>query len=149
MPNSSLISRRTATAFALGAALVLGACSSDGDEAFCDSAAALTEVEDPFSDASGVSSPEEIEAAFEPFTTNLQAMADNAPDAISADMNLVNDQFSTMTDLMAEYDWDIFALSEDPAAVDAFEAMDSEDTTVAADNVDTYVSENCGVDFGL
>jgi hypothetical protein len=83
--------------------------------------------------------------------TYLSEAADNAPDEIADDFQVLADAFGAFFSVLAEYDVDLsnpasFATLDAEAQVElqaALEAIGTIDVTTASENISQYFTENC------
>jgi hypothetical protein len=141
----------------LAGALALGACGDGGGGAaggsqadFCAELRSLGETgsfdDADFEDASG------MEEGMREAQAAVASLAERAPSEIRDDVNTLQKGFDDFVGLMAEYDYDIVqvmtAAQADPALADRLEAFDSAEFQQAADNLERYGEEVCGIEPG-
>jgi hypothetical protein len=74
----------------------------------------------------------------------MERWEDMAPPEISSQVTTVADAFRTLVGRAEEANWDLAVLANDP---DFFAAFDSPELGAAADDIDAYASDVCGVDL--
>ena len=123
------------------------AMTGDSGSDWCDAARAAAEGED-----SGIEfnllglTPEELEARFDQNVAVVERWESTAPPEIASDVTTMADAFRTLVTLAEDAEWDLLALGTDPAFVEAF---DDEELGAAADNIDAYSRDVCGVDLAM
>jgi hypothetical protein len=117
---------------------------------FADYCAQITDYKDNASAFDSVFSsntpdPAKTEEAFTSMKDKLQSLADNAPDAIKADVGAVNEATGKVIDIFAKYEWDVIKLSGSGDDATKFQEI-LKDTAVndASARLDTWGQENCG-----
>lgn len=113
-----------------------GSFSGAGSDDFCEMAREVDET-DPFES----SDPDDIQAGFEEANRLIDEVIDRAPDEIRDDFETVAEGFRAFGEILEEHDWDLFAVPEEAAA----ELEDSR-FEEAADRIDRYMEEVCGID---
>lgn len=81
------------------------------------------------------------------FTTNLGVMqewADGAPPEIDDQVDTMLQAYTTFVDLASEAEWNMVALGTDPEFIETFDDPAIEQ---AANDIDAYSRDVCGVDF--
>lgn len=123
------------------------AISGDSGSDWCDAVrAAADETDNPLDfDLIGLS-PEQVEAHMKANLEELERWEATAPPEIETQVGTLVDSYRTFVSLGDGAEWDLFALAEDP---DFEAALDSDEITRAADDVDTYSRDVCGVDLGV
>lgn len=91
-------------------------------------------------------SPEELEARFTDNIAVLEEWEAKAPPEISDQVTTLVDAFRTVVSLAEDAEWDLLALGTDPAFLAAFDTAELE---AAADDIDRYSADVCGVDLGV
>jgi len=118
--------------------------SGDSGSTWCDR---IREFEDP--DDSPIDfnffglTPEQLEAQFETNVEVYEDWARTAPSEIEDDVNVFLDAFRLLVDRAEALDWSLLALADDPEFITAF---DNPAFEAAADNIDAYNRDVCGVD---
>lgn len=140
--------RGVAMALVTGLVMVGAACGGDdggSSSSFCDT------VEDAQADFAELDTLDTTGAGFEEAFTKADdafaEMADNAPDEIKDDMQLLAGAMSDLITVFEDADWDFAALVSDPEAAAKLEVLDSEEYQTASDNVAQYAKDECGVDL--
>ena len=88
--------------------------------------------------------PEELEARFTENVAVLEEWEAQAPPEIESQVTTMVDAFRTVVSLAEEAEWDLMTLGTDPAFIEAF---DSAELEAAADDIDRYSRDVCGVDL--
>lgn len=92
--------------------------------------------------------PSSFEAMFGGVLEALDAMEAVAPDEIADDFAVLSTNYRSVIEVFEAADWDIMSLMSDPEANAALEVLDSAEVTAAADNIEAYTLEACGIDLG-
>ncbi len=123
------------------------AISGDSNSDWCEAVrAAADETDSPLDfDLIGLS-PEEVEARLKGNLDELERWEATAPPDIETQVGTLVNGFRTFVSLGDEAGWDLFALASDP---DFETAVDSDELSRAADDVEAYNREVCGVDSDL
>jgi len=125
-------------------ALLAAACGADGggdgaasdDQAgYCELTTRQREQDDRF--FASAATPEDVEAYFLESRTRLEDAIAVAPEEIRADLELSAGGLDTLIDALIDSDWDVRTVS--PAA------LSSEELGAAADRLDSYDAEFCGL----
>lgn len=138
-----------ALSIAAALALLTSACGGGDDAAaFCDAAEALSGL-DPTADVDLDSEDPgaAMAEAFSEFTDGIAALQESAPSEIEADLELIGDGMTTLSDALEEADGDFMALAFDPELAAQLEALDGPEFDQAATNIENYVSEECGFEL--
>lgn len=143
---------RSLSAAAIGV-LVITSCGGDdggsggGSAAdFCGVARAFDESNDVF-DTVEESSTNDLRDGMRQARAAIDQLAKAAPSEIRDDVNLLKGAFGSLIELLEENDYDFFATVMDPANADKLAALDSEEFNQAADRVNAYVKDRCGIDL--
>jgi len=118
--------------------------SGDSDSSYCDRIRETTEGDQTGLDFNPLGkTPQEIQALFERNLEVFEDWEDQAPDEIKDDASVLVEAFRTIVERGNELEWNLQALVDDPV----FNAFDTAEVTAAADNLDAYTRDVCGVDF--
>jgi hypothetical protein len=90
--------------------------------------------------------PQEMEARLTENVAVLEDWEAKAPPEIDEQVNTMVDAFRTVVSRADEAEWDLATLATDPAFLGAFDAPELES---AADDIDAYSRDVCGVDLGV
>ena len=90
--------------------------------------------------------PEELEARFTENVALIEEWEATAPPEIEADVTAMADAFRTLVSLADAAEWDLLVMGTDPAFLEAF---DVGELGPAADRIDAYSRDVCGVDLGV
>ena len=142
-------------AWAAAGVLVAGALAGcgGGTDAYCDS---IESAADEFSTFEGGTAGD-LEQAMETF----DALADEAPDDVAADWEVLDNAFSGLEDALEDAglefsDLDAMMSGETPADLDPakmqalaedLQALATDDIQEAADNIEKHAQDECGVDL--
>ncbi|MEM9132929.1 MAG: hypothetical protein AAF962_18705 [Actinomycetota bacterium] len=141
---------RSTKALSIAAALALStaACGGDDAAAFCDAARELSGL-DPTADVDfNAEDPgAAMAAAFGEFSNGLSTLEESAPSEIEGDLQLLISGVDTLSEALEAADGDLIALATDPEMAEQLEALDGPEFEAAANNVETYVRDECGVEF--
>lgn len=88
--------------------------------------------------------PEQLEAQFETNLEIYEEWADIAPSEIDDDVDTILNAFRLWFERASALEWDFLALAEDAEFIAAFEDAA---VVTAANNIDAYNRDVCGVDF--
>lgn len=127
-------------------ATTIEAMSGDSGSDWCERIRSAIESDEPSPlsfDFIG-KSPDELQAQFETNLSVMEEWADVAPGEIDADVDVMVDTYRTFVDMGEAAGWNIQAMSSDPTFSEAFE---DDAIETAADRIDAYSTEVCGVDF--
>jgi hypothetical protein len=150
--------RMTVAGLAVAALTVLAsACSGGGDSTsdggtgggdFCSvaggAAADIARLEsmDPEASAS------EIESTFTASLGSVKDMQAVAPEALSADFDVMVPILEDVRSLLEDADWDVFAAASDQAAAERLGALDSVEYRDAQDRITEFAKAECDVQLG-
>ncbi len=99
--------------------------------------------------ASGTATPEEIETAITAQRESFEALLDTAPADIQGDMNGLAGPTFAFFDALQEVGYDLGAMTTDNAAAnEALNQLNSPQYIEASESVDAYGIENCGIKIG-
>lgn len=133
---------------AIAAVLLFGAACGDDDSLsaagggdFCDFNADISTGVDEV-DISG--DPGDLEAAFDNLLNNIDRAVDLAPDEIRDDVATLADAMEGFVDILAEYDYNMFAMGAAAEDDPRLAAMEDPAFEAAGDRVNEY----CGFDDG-
>jgi hypothetical protein len=119
--------------------------SGDSDSAWCRGLReASEETAGPGALDIMTATPEELGQAFEAVRDTFAEAADSAPPEIAGDVDVLLAFFETFVDKGNAAEWNLLALASDPEFAATFEDPSFEQ---AANRVDAYSREVCGVDF--
>lgn len=110
--------RRTVARLVLGAVAVvalLASCGESGEEkreAFCDDVRERGELVDPFLNIGVAGSPEELEGLFADNLASFRSLAEDAPDEIADDFEILSDGIEAYQGLLADGGWDVAAVDQ-------------------------------------
>jgi ABC-type glycerol-3-phosphate transport system substrate-binding protein len=97
-----------------------------------------------------LTAPEDLEAVFTAADDFIARAAEIAPDEIADDFQVVSEAFGGLIDVLAEFDYDFFALAlqaeNDPELISQLEALDDPRLQEATDDIDAYFREECGIE---
>ncbi len=89
--------------------------------------------------------PAQMEEAFTTMKAQLQDLADQAPDEIADDVNMVNDATAEMIALFDSVDYDVTKLATDAEAIAKFQELTANtEFNDAASRLDEWGVEQCG-----
>lgn len=89
--------------------------------------------------------PAQMEDAFTAMKAQLQDLADQAPDEIADDVNMVNDATAEMIALFDSVDYDVTKLATDAEAIAKFQELTANtEFNDAASRLDEWGVEQCG-----
>ena len=88
--------------------------------------------------------PEELGRAFETVLDAFSEAADSAPPEIADDVDIMVDAYAAFVEKGQQADWNLLTLANDPEFAATF---DDPAIEMAADRMDAYGREVCGVDF--
>jgi hypothetical protein len=95
--------------------------------------------------SSNTPDPAKTEEAFTSMKDKLQALTDNAPDAIKDDVGAVNEATGKIIEIFDKYEWDVIKLSAAGDDATKFQEILSDQTVNdASARLDTWGQENCG-----
>ncbi len=95
--------------------------------------------------SSNTPDPAKTEEAFTSMKEKLQALADNAPDAIKADVATVNEATAQIIAIFDKYEWDVIKLSNAGDDATKFQnLLNDQAVNDASTRLDTWGQENCG-----
>lgn len=127
--------------------------TDDGDEAMTgDSGSAWCEAARSDSDDGALDfnllamGPAEIEQTLTSNVVQLERWEDLAPPEIDSQVTTLADAFRRLVGLAEEANWDLAALASNPEVLAAF---DDPALEAAADDIDAYATDVCGVDLGV
>jgi hypothetical protein len=110
---------------------------SDSGGAWCELARDI-DSDDTLFDSMDINDPDSVENAYQEFVNVFEDAADNAPDEIKADMEIVLERIKTAFEALKDADFNIVevdqAVFEDPEA------------DAASDRIDAYNEEVCGIE---
>ncbi len=134
--------------------VVAPGCVSSADADFCEAArSAQTSMSDrPVDPFEAVTSGDHnaAAAALEELSTRLAALADAAPDEIKADADALSDAIDATSEVLADHDYDLAAIGQDPEALATITALSSTDIERSAETVSGYATDHCdGVTLSL
>lgn len=114
---------------------------------YCKKITAYRDNADNFDDVftSETPDPTKTEEAFTSMKTMLQSLADDAPEAIAADVATVNEATGKIIAIFDKYEWDVITLSTAGDDATKFQEV-LNDTAVndASTRLDAWGEENCG-----
>ncbi len=90
--------------------------------------------------------PDEIVARFNENMAELERWQDQAPPEIETQVGTLVGAFQTLNDKVNEAGGDLLSLGSDPEFLATFDAPE---LTAAADDIDAYSRDVCGVDLGV
>ena len=118
--------------------------SGDSGSGYCDRIRDTSEGDQDGLDFNPLGkTPQQLQALFEANLEVFEGWENLAPDEIKDDAAVIIEAFRGIVERANELEWDLQALASDPA----FNAFDSAEVTAAADNLDAYSRDVCGVDF--
>jgi len=118
--------------------------SGDSGSSWCDQVRRASEEDSPVDLNFLTASPAEIRASFEVLLGFFEDAAEIAPDEIDGDVDMVLAAYRLFVDKGNSANWDLFALAEDQEFISSFEDPALEE---AANRIDAYNRDVCGVDF--
>jgi len=132
----------------------LGACSGgDGDGDTVASADFCTNVEtfealqaegDALFESADEVPVERLRDVFTRFRDAVGALMDTAPEAVSADAELVGTTTESLIDAYERADFDFVVLATDPQYAEVLAGLDDDQITEANDRLAVYFREECG-----
>lgn len=118
------------------------AMSGDSGSAWCD---AIRSEPDSGPDFNLLGlSPDQIEVTFTSNVAAIERWEDMAPPEISNQVTTLADAFRSLVGQAEEANWDLAVLANDP---DFFATFDAPEIGAAADDIDAYARDVCGVDL--
>jgi hypothetical protein len=99
----------------LAVAMLAASCGESGEErreAFCDDVRERGELVDPFLNLSTAGSAEELEQLFADNLASFRALAEDAPDEIADDMEILAEGIESYQGLLAGGGWDVAAVDQ-------------------------------------
>ncbi len=128
--------------------LVFAACGGSDAAAFCDTVEGLNSLDATEDiDLSADDPGEAMQTAFNEMEEAFSDLQESAPEEIEADLALLSDGISTLSDALEEAGGDLFALAADPEMVEKLEALDGPEFDQAVANIEEYASSECGVEL--
>ena len=135
----------------------LGACTGSGDGDSGDGGAAsadfCTDVEtfealqaegDALFESADEVPVDRLRDVFTRFRDAVEALMDNAPEAVSADAELVGTTTESLIDAYERADFDFVVLATDPQYAEVLAGLDDDQITEANDRLAVYFREECG-----
>ncbi|HSL59559.1 MAG TPA: hypothetical protein VK866_17055 [Acidimicrobiales bacterium] len=96
-----------------------------------------------------ISAPEDLESVFVAADGFLARAAQIAPGDIQPDFQIVSEAFGGLIGVLAEFDFDFFALAleaeSNPELIAQLEALDDPRLEEASNNIDAYLQNECGI----
>ena len=114
--------------------------SGDGSGDFCELA---RKYEEDFEDTGDASTADDVKKEYQELTAAIDELADEAPDEIQADVEVVNKAFTTFYETLEKYDFDATKIPESEA--DKLE-LDSDEIEAASNRVESYFEKVCDID---
>ena len=114
--------------------------SGSGSGDFCELA---RKYDKDFEDTGDASTPDEIRKEYQELTSAIDDLSDEAPDEIKADVETVNEAFSTFYETLEKYDFDFAKVPDEEA--EALE-LDSADIEASSNRVESYFEKVCDID---
>lgn len=119
--------------------------SGDSDSTWCRELRRVSEENASPGDLNFMTAtPEEIKEAFETVLATFEEAADSAPPEIEDDVQVLLAAYGTFVAKGNEAGWNLLAMGNDPEFQAAFDDPAIEQ---AADRIDAYARDVCGVDF--
>lgn len=119
--------------------------SGDSDSAWCRELRRITEED---GGPSGIdfltATPDELRENFESVLSSFREAEDLAPPEIEDDVSVMVEAYATFVSKGNEVGWSLNALVNDPEFLTTFDAPEIQ---AAADRMDAYSTDVCGVDF--
>jgi hypothetical protein len=134
------------------AAGLLGAagCSSDGDspaaqssESFCTFLVAFRAANESLSGDLNSGNSAQASSAMRRIVGQAELLQQRAPADIKPDVDTAATFIKQLDALLARFDYDIAKVEADPAAVDEFAALNSDEVTAALDQLRAYGDVEC------
>ena len=114
--------------------------SGSGSGDFCDLA---RDYAKEFEETAEATDETELAESYKDFADAVDELANEAPDEIEADVELVNASFRQFVDLLEKYDYDLSKIPEAEAAEIDF---DSEEIESANRRIESYFEKVCEID---
>ena len=114
--------------------------SGDGSGEFCDLA---RQYEEDFEDTGNASTAGEVKKEYEELTVAIDELSDEAPDEIKADVEVVDEAFTTYYETLEKYDFDFTKI---PKAETEKLDLDSTEIESASNRVEAYFEKVCEID---
>ncbi len=119
----------------------------DADSDWCQAVRSAADGEDGGIDVNLLGlTAEELEAQFTENVAIVERWESTAPPEIQSDVTTMADAFRTLVSLAEAAEWDLMVMGTDPAFIEAFE---TDELGAAADRIDAYSRDVCGVDLGV
>jgi len=114
--------------------------SGKGSDAFCDLA---RDYAKKFDDAGQAETETELADDYKEFSDAIDALADEAPGEIKADVQVVQQAFADLNALLEKHDYDFTKISEEEAATIDLESPEIESANT---RIESYFEKVCKID---